>query len=350
MPSVKLTKKSIAKLRAPDPSGRQVLYFDTSIRGFGLLCSGVTNAKTYIVQRAIHGRTRRITIGAANTLSLAEAKSRAAEVINQFRIGIDPKARQRGQATLRAARELYLENSHLRARTAASYDDLVSRHLQSWLDLPLRSVTPDMVKDQHKKIAAGVASGGQYSGNATANAAMRAFRLLYNFAADRADHSDPLPPNPVKRGIWLKVERRTSRIANADLAAFYAAVTKLENTVARDYITLLLLTGMRRRECAALRWKEDVDLKSGFIHLGPAATKSGKPLDLPMSSQVRELLESRRRIGDAKFVFPAISASGHIEEPRFALRQVEKLSGVSISVHDLRRTFISIAESCGTQF
>jgi integrase len=41
-----------------------------------------------------------------------------------------------------------------------------------------------------------------------------------------------------------------------------------------------------------------------------------------------------------------LSASGHIEEPKFALNLVAKQCGVRISAHDLRRTFISVAESC----
>lgn len=41
MPRVKLTEKTIAKMKAPDPSGRQVLHWDTELRGFAVLCSGV---------------------------------------------------------------------------------------------------------------------------------------------------------------------------------------------------------------------------------------------------------------------------------------------------------------------
>jgi len=52
-PSVKLTKPVVARLRAPDPSGKQVLHWDSELRGFGVLCSGTTSGKTYICQRTI---------------------------------------------------------------------------------------------------------------------------------------------------------------------------------------------------------------------------------------------------------------------------------------------------------
>ncbi len=46
MPQIRLTEKSIAKLKAPDPSGRQTLHWDSELKGFAVLCSGVSNVKT----------------------------------------------------------------------------------------------------------------------------------------------------------------------------------------------------------------------------------------------------------------------------------------------------------------
>ena len=67
---------------------------------------------------------------------------------------------------------------------------------------------------------------------------------------------------------------------------------------------------------------------------------------LPISDAVRDLLVARRSLGnDGQFVFGADSKSGHIEEPKFPLTQVAKASGVTVSAHDLRRTYVTIAES-----
>jgi hypothetical protein len=72
MPRLKLTEKAIMKLQAPDPSGKQCLHWDTELKGFGVLCSGLSNARTFIVQRTLaDGRSRRVTIGAVNELALA---------------------------------------------------------------------------------------------------------------------------------------------------------------------------------------------------------------------------------------------------------------------------------------
>ena len=37
MPKLKLTARAIERLPAPDPSGKQTLYWDTELRGFGVL-------------------------------------------------------------------------------------------------------------------------------------------------------------------------------------------------------------------------------------------------------------------------------------------------------------------------
>ena len=65
MPRQKLTQKVVDRLPAPDPSGQQVLHWDTDLKGFGVLCSGTTTARSFIVQRdLVGGRTRRVTVGA----------------------------------------------------------------------------------------------------------------------------------------------------------------------------------------------------------------------------------------------------------------------------------------------
>ena len=78
MPTLKLNARTLARLAAPDPSGKQVLHFDADLKGFGILCSGTTNSKTYVVQRAVNGKARRVTVGAVNQLSLDEARAAAA--------------------------------------------------------------------------------------------------------------------------------------------------------------------------------------------------------------------------------------------------------------------------------
>jgi hypothetical protein len=50
MAPIKLTEKNVARLAAPTASGKQELYWDGEQAGFGVLCSGVSDVKTFIAR------------------------------------------------------------------------------------------------------------------------------------------------------------------------------------------------------------------------------------------------------------------------------------------------------------
>ena len=54
---IKLTVKEIERLKAPTKSGKQEIAWDTELKGFGVLMSGVTAKKSFIVQRELPGGT-----------------------------------------------------------------------------------------------------------------------------------------------------------------------------------------------------------------------------------------------------------------------------------------------------
>jgi integrase len=387
MPRVNLTEKTVAKLPAPTKTGKPMLYWDNgpkAVRGFGVLCSGKSHTKSYIAQRDLPGgRSRRVTIAGVNEISLDEARKQAADMLVDMRRGLDPKAKKE-TLTLRSVLDSYRKaHAHrLRARSDESYRESVERYLPDWLDRPLVEITRDMVEKQHKQIAEGIeaahraktaeavkryeakaekakgwpqaverykakaaaaAARKPYSGHATANATMRALRMLWNYAADK---NPTIGPNPVRlKKEWFHVRRRTRLVRADDLSKFYEAMMALSNAVQRDYLRLILFTGLRRSEAAALRWDPDIDLKARVIRIPAPTTKADRKLDLPMCDVVHAMLVARRALGDTKYVFPADSGSGHVEEPKFACEQIAEACGVRISPHDLRRTFVTTAES-----
>jgi integrase len=343
MAKLKLTEKAVAQLPAPTPTGKQALHWDTELRGFGLLCSGKTSAKTYVVQRELHGRTRRVTVAPANVLPLKEARQRAQEILAEFARGVDPKAKQPASMTLRQAHTAYLASPRLRSGSKRIYR-CVPVYLADWLDLPLRAITPDMVEARHASMQAHNAAGGRYSGQVAANLTMALLRAVWNFAAEREPN---LPPNPVQRlrRRWFKTQRRTRMVAFERLPDFYAAVCALDNPVQRDLILLLLHTGMRKHEATSLTWSA-VDFVRRIITVPGERTKSGRPLVLPMTSFVRDLLVRRRSLGDAKYIFPSNARSGHMVATEKPLAAIAKATGIRISAHDLRRGYCTIAATC----
>lgn len=64
-----------------------------------------------------------------------------------------------------------------------------------------------------------------------------------------------------------------------------------------------------------------------------------------MSDFVYELMERRSRNKTSEFVFPAESKTGYIYEPKKAVNRIVELSGVLFTLHGLRRTFATVADS-----
>lgn len=345
MPNMRLTERSIAALKAPDPSGRQVLWWDETMKGFAVLCSGLTNAKTYVVQRNLPGgKPRRVTIGACNEIRLETARVRAADTLDALRRGVDPKQQKQSEATLHEALELYLSSrKDLRPASVRVYRIAVERYLTAWADLPLRDITSDMIEKRHRSIAEEVGRSKRYAGHVTANAAMRHLRILYNFMSERVS----MPPNPVKRlhRQWYPETRRTRLIPSERLPDFYRATCGLKNSIARDVILLMLFTGLRVGETTTLTWA-DIDLVQRIIRIPAAKTKNKQEFVLPMNDLVRDLFVARRSLGKDKFVFPSSGRSGHMVPPDSHLGLIERATGIRISPHDLRRVFLSVAESC----
>jgi len=304
MPKLNLTLRAIDKLPAPDPSGKQILHWDTDLKGFAVLCSGTTNAKSYIAQRTLpDGRNRRVTVGAVNEISLDKAKLLAGDILQELRHGRDPK-KKIDNPTLKSTLESYLlARKHLRPASVQVYRQ-IERTLAPWMNLPLREIDGDMVEDRHRAIAAVISKKrGGNNGHVTANGAMKTFRNLYNFAMDR---TADLPRNPVRRlkkGDWFPEPPSTRMVPEEKLPEFYLALRRLPHEVQRDYLTFLLFTGLRRTEAARLKWV-DIDLVKRLINMPAAYTKPGRAFSLPMSDIVYDLLVARRALGDGRSYLP----------------------------------------------
>lgn len=340
MPRIKLSQHSINRLKAPDPSGRQVHYWDLATPGFGVRVSGTTNQMSFVVQRDMpSGKSVRVTIAAVGEVSLESAREQAREKIQEMRQGIDPKAARlgKGTQTLKGMLDLYLERHPLSEKSKRDYSSSMQLHLGDWLDFSLATISSDMVEQRYHSLA-------EEKGAATANLCMRVFRAVYNYAAGR-DHS--MPPNPTRllRRQWKKVQRRSTLVGAARLARFYKAVNALPNKIQRDYLLFVLFTGLRRTAAASLTW-EQIDFTEKVIRIPWQRTKhKAGEFKLPMSDFVCSLLQGMETRSEGGFVFPANSSSGHISEPKHPLGLVAEASGIDVSIHDLRRDFITAAES-----
>lgn len=362
---IKLTKTTVDKIPTAE-KGKQVDYYDSELPAFGVRVSATS--KTYFVRKWINGKLTRVTLGRHGVIYADAARKLAGDATTEIRKGVDvnqekAKSRKRGITLADIFKEFLATRNALKPRTVDHYGDDINRHLADWLKKPIAEISKEMIAKRHAKLAAS-------AGEASANSVMRTFRAVYNFARSYTDNA--IPDNPVQRlsqtRQWYKVERRNTFLKPHELKPWYDAVLKIPNTVIRDYLLLTVFTGLRKQEGLQLKWSS-VDMKNRSFTV--IETKNGKPHELPMSNYLYSLFQELQNQKINDYVFPGTGAAGHLIEPRkqmdFITRhtlltlngvanQVEldkKITevpdniqpGISFMLHDLRRTFITIAES-----
>lgn len=346
---LKLTKTSIDRVPFP-VVGQKVYRFEEPV---GLALRVGTRSKIFVFQTDAGGQSRRITIGQYSPdpkhgYDPDGARARALELAASVARGkgLAPNPRR----TLSQAFEHYLEDRKTLAEKTRAYNrQLLERYLPDLLDKPLASITNAMVVAKHAEIAKRIEAqpryeNATYKGQTTANNVMRVLRVVWNHAS--ADDEN-LPPNPVRRlsatKSWFPRNRKTDYVPADRLSEFWEALLLVPNVVQWRYVAFVLFTGMRRNEAAKLTWKE-YDASEGAIVLPPERTKNRKGIRLYLSRQAQDILNAMSKTSE--YVFPADSKSGHISEPRWVLDWVGERTGIQLSVHGLRRTFVTIASSC----
>ncbi|WP_299865676.1 tyrosine-type recombinase/integrase [uncultured Hoeflea sp.] len=337
MPSLRLTRQSVDAL--PFTQSGQTLYRDTLLPGFGLRVG--RQSKVYFAEGQVDRRSRRVTIGRADLFAADIARKKALTLLSEMAEGRNPNAEKKQAVTARvtladAFDAFFAARPHLSPHTVLNYSRSIRVYLKAWRKKPVNEISRQMVLKRHQDLSAEI-------GKTTANNVMRHLRSVYNFTA--ATH-DEFPPNPVQiltqARAWHREQRRQTVVTAQDLPMWWKAVMA-EPDYARDFLLTALFTGMRRGELMALRWK-NVDLTTQTLHL--PKTKNGDPLHLPLSSFLVDLLTERKaQAGGSPFVFPGPGRDGHLKETKKFLLRVSAGSGVSFTLHDLRRTFITIAES-----
>jgi integrase len=241
--------------------------------------------------------------------------------------------------TLRKVWEDYKVTRKLKPITIRNYDQRLNSHLSDWLDLPITEITKNMVEERHRHI----------EGNAMANSTFRTLRALLHYAALKYedDGGEPvIKNNPVRRlsevRAWRKDKRRKTIIRPTDLTPWMKAVFSLENSTTRDLMLTILFTGMRKTEATSLTWN-DINLDAGTIMI--RAPKNGEDIEIPMPTYLWNLLAIRSHgAGRSQWVFPGKDPSRPISAGHKGIMTVIERSGVSFCMHDLRRTFITIAD------
>lgn len=323
------------------------LYWDRDLPGFGIRVGrGSGPVRTFILQKEVKGKTRRVTIGRWPTWRVEEARKRARELAVAMDQGIDPNEEKRE----RAARGVTLDEAigyhqaAMRAkrcagRSIATIREESERHLADWLDRPLASISRNECAQRHERIT-------EKAGPYAANRALQHFRAVYNSAARRFEE---LPDRPPTVGVTFnKVRRRREPISWSDLPDWRERVEAVDNPIRRDLQLFILFTGLRATDAKTVRW-EEVNFEEGTIFRPKPKGGEDRAFTVPVSKTVLEILRRRRDENhllyhdDGGWVFPSRNIKGRVTHVAQVKEQRYDAMGKKVghlpSPHRLRDTF-----------
>lgn len=346
-----------AEVAAIPFSNKRTRWHDSAMPGLVL---DVTNkAKVFRVYKRIpsHFVPASVSLGQFPSLTVESARKLARKVMADMADGINPNDQKRqfraAAVTLLDVYRAYIEQRELKPTTLKGYKINIVNYLKDWQSKRLSDLTEEQIAKRHAELS--------LRSRAQADNIMRMLRAFYNFAKFEYKDSNGVslfPQNPVSiisaKRAWNNISRKQTRLRISQLKPFIDAIDGVRNDAIRyrqdftvtvcDYIEFIMFTGLRRGEMMKLSW-EDVHLADELFMLKD--TKNSDNVELPLTEPLKAILARRQAYRVNDYVFGVANSCGHIVEPRKILAKVNSVAELNIQLHDLRRTYCSIAESLG---
>lgn len=346
-----------AEVAAIPFSNKRTRWHDSAMPGLVL---DVTNkAKVFRVYKRIpnHHVPTSVSLGQFPALTVESARKLARKVMADMADGINPNDQKRqfraAAVTLLDVYRAYIEQRELKPTTLTGYKINIGNYLKDWQNKRLADLTEELIAKRHAELS--------LRSKAQADNIMRMLRAFYNFAKSEYKDSNGVslfPHNPVAiisaKRAWNNIGRKQTRLRVSQLQPFLDAIDAVRSDAMRyrqdftvtvcDYIEFIMFTGLRRGEMMTLSW-QDVHLADELFMLKD--TKNSDNVELPLTDPLKAILARRQEYRVNDYVFGVANQCGHIVEPRKILAKVNAVAELNIQLHDLRRTYCSIAESLG---
>jgi integrase len=325
-----LTDVGIRKLSAPKCG--QIDYWDTSFKQGSFACRvSQGGTKSFIIKH----RNRRITIGPYPTISLSNARTEAKRILAEITLG---KSRP-PPISYQQAVELFITDKakSRRASTIAGYKRLLS----------LFGYSGQLAELAHSELERRIK---RFTAPSEYNHVLVVLRLFCNWAIKR----QYIERNPTI-GLSQHARRRRTRVlTDAELKSIWRACKEKELSYQWDtpslaplpqryahIVLLLILTGQRRGEIAALR-PSYYSHNEQTICLPEHITKNGRehtfPVGTLLNSSLQPLIAAAPSRSD--LLFPARGKQTPFNGWGKAKDTLDEMSGVrDWTLHDIRRTF-----------
>jgi integrase len=331
----KITKRTVEGL-AP-----KAWLWDTELKGFG--ARRQTDGVFYYLRYRLNGLQRTKSLGRHGHLTPELARAQAKQRLGKIASGIDPFAEE---ATARAAEtfggelERYLEQQQGKLKPR-SFEE-IKRHLAVYAG-PLHRMRLGEIN--RRAIAVQLAEVEKESGIVSRNRLRSSLSAFFTWIIQEGF----IEANPVIG--TRKIDEGGSRervLTQTELAQLWSVLGQSNSVPLGQYgdvVRLLILTGQRRNEIAALRWDE-VDFDRAVITLPPSRTKNNRTHELPLSPLALAILQRQPRRKGQEFVFPNRNGGRFVNwlegrarlDKAIAQSTPIKAKAQPWRLHDLRRT------------
>jgi integrase len=340
--ALRLTDRVLKLLPAPAKGNR--IYYDDLVKGFGCRVTAA-GARAFVVnyRRKADGLERRLTIGSFPEWTVAAAREEAKRLKREIDGGADPvgaNREARDAATVADLCERFAQEVIPRKRPLTQRD--YRRHIATAVRpalgrMKVAAITFADIDALHRKI--GVRAPIQ------ANRVLALLSRLFSMAVRWGLRAD----NPCK-GIERNQEHKRQRyLTGLELARVTAALADMRDQGAANAIRLMLLTGARRGETLAARWR-DIDLEGGVWVKPGATTKQKTAHRVPLSEAAVQLLAEMRQqaAAETEWLFPAPVKVGPRTAIQEAWQELRKAAAIpDVRLHDMRHSYASILASSG---
>jgi len=340
MPVLDMTQQSVKTALCP-LGVKKIVYFDSSCKGLFLEVRESGGRTYYLRFTDQRGKVRQLKLGDERDITLAQARQLANKNRNQIALGNDPME----------AKSVLKQIPTLSEFIHKQYLPFVQGYKKSWkcdrglLKNHIEPVWGKLYLDQITK--ADVI--GLMAKHRTTHAPGSCNRLLillrYLFSLANKWDVPGVQKNPATGIPLMKEDNFKERyLSTQEAQKLYEVLRSSENPMLQYFVSMLILTGARKREVLDARWQDfDFERRTWRIH----TTKSGKPRFVPMSDGLINLLESVPRY-DCEWVFPNPKTLKPFVSFFTSWNTARRLAGLEdVRIHDLRHSYASFLVNAG---
>lgn len=348
----KLTDRNVK--RNPPTSGQLELW-DTVLPGFGLRIS-YGGKRAYCLMVRINGKQRRLSVGNAELIGLAEARDKARAMMRDAAKGLDPVAAEKAaraeaerdeaesfETVFESYMDRYVKRQQLRSAPEIERAFRVCV-LPTWKDRAFLEIKRGDVARLLDDIE-------DNRGPVMADRTLAYLSKMFNWYASREDDY----VSPIVRGMARTKPRERARdrkLSDDEIRLLWAIWQ--DSGPFGALLQIALLTGQRRAKVVGMRW-QDVDLETGVWTIPAEKREKNNPGSLTLPPTVLDIIRVQPVIKGNAHVFAgrgAVALSNFAKRKAALDNKITEASGAELrswTIHDLRRTAKSLMIRAGVR-